>query len=86
MIGGDSGHGLKPDPGPLLAALREMSSDAGKAVMIGDTAKDVVAARAAGTRAIAVTFGYGLGPPRELGADGLINDFEELPGCLSDLP
>ena len=48
MIGGDSGHGLKPDPGPLLAALREMSSDAGKAVMIGDTAKALSVIEAAG--------------------------------------
>jgi phosphoglycolate phosphatase len=53
--------------------------------MVGDTIKDVAASRAAGVRVLAVTFGYADRPPGELGADGLIGHFDELPARLADL-
>ncbi len=85
VIGGNSGHGLKPEPGPVLAAIEALQSKAGQTVMVGDTIKDVAAARAAGIQVFAVTFGYAEGPPEELGADGLIGNFAELPARIEDL-
>ncbi|MFE0174328.1 HAD family hydrolase [Streptomyces sp. NPDC059002] len=41
---------LKPDPDPLLRALRGLDAEPGDAVMIGDTVADLVAAREAKVR------------------------------------
>lgn len=49
----------KPHPAPLLAALKELGEPASRAVYVGDAVVDVLAARAAGTAAIAVTWGAG---------------------------
>jgi phosphoglycolate phosphatase len=46
--------------------------------MIGDNFHDVQAARAAGVRAFAVTYGYSHKPHAELGADHLIDTMSEL--------
>lgn len=52
------GHGC--DKADLVAAaLRIVADDAGRAVMIGDHADDVRAARMHGVRAVAVGWGYG---------------------------
>lgn len=44
----------KPAPGLVHAALEHFGADAGRCVLVGDTAADVGAARAAGVRAILV--------------------------------
>ena len=49
----------KPSPQPLLLALSRLGADPGHSVYIGDAAVDVLAARAAGMDAIAVTWGAG---------------------------
>lgn len=49
----------KPAPAMLLAFMRDSGVNAASCVMIGDSSHDVMAARAAGVRAIAVTYGYG---------------------------
>lgn len=51
-------HPSKPHPAMLEAALDEAMVMAGDAVMIGDTTYDIAMARAAGVRAIGVTWGY----------------------------
>lgn len=51
-------HPSKPHPAMLEAALDEAMAMAGDAVMIGDTTYDIAMARAAGVRAIGVTWGY----------------------------
>jgi phosphoglycolate phosphatase len=48
------------------------------AVVIGDNDHDVHAARAAGARVIAVTYGYSHRPRAELGAEHLIKTIPEL--------
>jgi phosphoglycolate phosphatase len=57
--GGDSFSVRKPDPGHLLATLRQAGGEAGRAVMAGDHANDVAAARAAGIPGIFAAWGYG---------------------------
>ena len=57
--GGDSFPMRKPDPGHLRATLAAAGAAPEEAVMIGDHAKDMRAARGAGVRAIFAGWGYG---------------------------
>jgi phosphoglycolate phosphatase len=75
--GGDSFPVRKPDPAHLLATLAAAGGDASCAVMAGDHANDVAAARGAGVPCIFVTWGYGL-PAMAAGAAAVADDFGEL--------
>ena len=68
----------KPDPGHLLGTLNLLGAAAGHAVMIGDSANDVAVARAAGVPAVVVRYGYTRTPVEELGADAIIDRFDEI--------
>ena len=97
VSGGDSLPVKKPDPGHLLGLLEElgaapgaamgeaMGAAMGEAVMLGDSANDVLAARAAGLPVIAFDHGYGGTPARKLGADRVIESYDELPAALAAL-
>lgn len=50
----------KPEAGMLFAAARELDLDLGASFFIGDTARDMEAAAAAGVRGVLVKTGYGL--------------------------
>jgi phosphoglycolate phosphatase len=58
IVGGDTTPARKPDPRPVLEAIRLLGGPAAEAVMIGDSENDINAGRAAGTRTCAVTFGF----------------------------
>ena len=73
----------KPEPDMLLAALSGLGATPTDAVMVGDSAADIGTAKAAGVRSVAVTFGYTTIPPRELGADAVIERFDELYAALA---
>jgi phosphoglycolate phosphatase len=75
----------KPDAAMLLATLAKLGVGAPHAVMIGDSAADIGTAKAAGVKSIAVTFGYTTIPPRELGADAVIEHLSEVPAALDRL-
>jgi len=51
-------HPSKPHPSMIHAALEQAGADPHLAVMIGDTSYDMAMARAAGVRAVGVTWGY----------------------------
>ena len=57
--GGDSFPMRKPDPGHLRATLMAAGAAPERAVMIGDHANDMLAARGAGIPAIFAGWGYG---------------------------
>jgi len=78
VVGGDTLPERKPHPAPILAALKHLSVAPKAALMVGDNYHDVQAARAAGVRAFAVTYGYSHKPHAELGADHLIDAMSEL--------
>ena len=78
VIGGDTLPERKPHPAPILAALKQLGVAPEAALMIGDNYHDVQAARAAGVRTFAVTYGYSHKPHAELGADRLIDTMSEL--------
>lgn len=83
VIGGDTAPAHKPDPTHLTATLAALGAPHGaRAVMVGDGPHDVDAARAAGLPVILVTFGFGAVAPQTLGADGLIERFDQLPETL----
>lgn len=90
VIGGDSmGKGedgqflAKPHPAPVLKA-REVTGG-GSFVFLGDSTYDVRAAKTAGVPVIAAAYGYCDRPAHELGADAVIDSFEELIPALAAL-
>ena len=48
----------KPDPGMVLAAMRDTGVDAKNTIVVGDTVYDIAMARAAGASGVGVTWGY----------------------------
>jgi phosphoglycolate phosphatase len=64
----------KPDPAGLLRLMSELGAGAGDTWMIGDSATDVRAGRAAGVRVAGVTWGFDAGALRAGGPDLLIDD------------
>lgn len=75
LVCGDSAARAKPHPDPLLLAARIAMADPAQCVYIGDDERDIVAAHAAGMRAIAAAWGY-LGSDKPLaawGADRIID-------------
>jgi phosphoglycolate phosphatase len=83
--GGDALPVRKPDAGHLGAVLERLGARPAQSVMIGDSAHDLEAARALGVPCILVSFGYTPVPAHELGADRVIDHFEELPAALASL-
>jgi phosphoglycolate phosphatase len=83
VISGESPHGRKPSGRPLLAAVAALGVHPVRSAMIGDSINDVRAARDAGIRAVAVSYGYPLVPLDRLGADALIDRFDRLPAALA---
>lgn len=85
VLGSDSLAVRKPDGGHVLGVIERLGGTAGQAVMIGDSATDVAAARNAQVPVIAVSFGYSDTPAAELGADAVIDTFAELAAALESL-
>lgn len=74
-------HPSKPHPSMIKTALLETGVDAQHAVMIGDTSYDMDMARAAGVRAIGVSWGYhDVGQLRS--AHQIIETFADLPKAV----
>ena len=59
LVAGDSTSAKKPDPAPVLEACRRLGVPPQECVLIGDSAHDAHAARAAGMPFVAVPYGYG---------------------------
>lgn len=58
-IGCHESHRLKPHPAPVLLAAKELGVDVSRCLMVGDTAVDIRAGRAAGTWTAGVLSGFG---------------------------
>lgn len=79
VMGGDSLASRKPDPAPVRALLAEAGVAAGAAVMVGDHANDILAARGAGVRSVFCAWGYG----RDCGADVRAERPADLRGVIT---
>jgi len=76
----------KPHPGMVLAAMAAAGAAPHETLMVGDTVFDIEMARAAGARAIGVTWGYHPPPAlREAGAAAMVDHFAELAGAIDRL-
>ena len=73
----------KPDARHLFEAIERLGASPERTIMVGDTATDVAAARNAGIKVVAVSYGYSARPAADLGADAVIADFAELPALLA---
>ncbi len=80
VVGGDSLAEKKPDPLPLQHAARHFCVAPGRLLMLGDSANDTQAARAAGCPVFCVPYGYNEGRPvQSLDCDGIVSSLDELP-------
>jgi phosphoglycolate phosphatase len=78
IIGGDTLPVAKPDPEPVEAAIALTRGCKSASIMVGDSITDVNAAHAAGIAVVAVSFGYTEIAPNSLGADAVIDHFDQL--------
>ena len=63
ILGGDSLSSKKPEPEPLLYVCEKLDISVEKAVMIGDSKNDILAANAADMQSVGLSYGYNYGEP-----------------------
>jgi phosphoglycolate phosphatase len=73
----------KPSGAPIIEMVKRCGG--GRAAYIGDSIYDVMAAKNADVPSVAVSFGFLHGPVEELGADAVIDHFDELLPTLRQL-
>jgi phosphoglycolate phosphatase len=79
QLQGSDGLPCKPDPAILHRILDRQRWDASETLMVGDTAHDIEAGRAAGVATCGVTYGsFSEAEIRRCGPDFVIGNFEEL--------
>ncbi len=77
LVGGDTLPTKKPDPAMLHHICETLGTK--DAIMIGDSANDILAAKAAGLPSIAITHGYNQGEDlAKLKPDYIVDRFEEI--------
>lgn len=75
VVGGDTLPQKKPHPAPILHACRQLGVAPHDNVHVGDSRNDALAARAAGSAALCVPYGYTEeGPVDSAECDGLVSD------------
>jgi phosphoglycolate phosphatase len=83
VVSGDTLERKKPDPMQLLHVCAEFALVPAAALLIGDSANDVLAARAAGCPVLCVPYGYGEGASvHELDCDAIVETLSEAADIL----
>jgi len=83
VFGGDAFERNKPDPLPLLKTCEALGLAPARALVIGDSSNDALAARAAGCPVILVTYGYNHGEDvRTMDADGFADSLADVPAMI----
>lgn len=85
IIGGDTLPQQKPEPAALLRVMQLAGVSPDDALFVGDSRNDVLAARAAGVKCVALSYGYNHGRPiSEECPERVIDDLRALlPGCFA---
>ena len=84
VFGGDAFARKRPDPLPLLETSRRLGTVPARTLMIGDSANDAEAARAAGCPVVLVSYGYNHGEPAASAhPDAVIDRIDALPALLA---
>ena len=76
LIGGDTLARCKPDPLPVVTACQRLGVACAQAVFVGDDRRDIEAGRSAGTRTLAVRWGFHAhaDDPAGWGADAVLDE------------
>lgn len=83
VISGDSVTRKKPAADPVLAACSRLGVAPHEALMIGDSANDALAARAAGCPVLLVPYGYSEGVDvQSIECDGIVGSLLHVAGLL----
>ena len=85
LLGADTLPWRKPDPRHLTETILRAGGDLRRAALVGDTASDREAARAAGIPCVLVGFGPEAGAVSGLRAEAVVAHFAELPAVLERL-
>lgn len=85
IVGGDTLGRTRAKPAPDLIHETIARCGGGSFAMVGDSSFDVQAARNAGVPVAAFSFGYHDMPPQDLGADVLLDHFDDLVAALAAL-
>jgi phosphoglycolate phosphatase len=91
ILGGDTLPESKPSPMPIHAMVKLCrehgggGNSGGRAAFVGDSIFDITAGQAAGLPTIACSFGFLMQPVAELGADAVIDGYDELLPTLDRL-
>ncbi len=87
IVGADSCARHKPDPEPVLLALRQLGREPGAAVFVGDAPVDIEAGNAAGVVSVAALWGGGnfAAAVAEARPVHLLARVEDLPGLVARL-
>ena len=78
LVCGDDLDKKKPDPEPILEAIKQLNGKPESGYMVGDSETDILAAKRAGSGAIYVSYGYNRGVPVERYQPVCINELVEL--------
>lgn len=82
LAGFDSGHGEKPGPGMVSAFIDQLELPPHQVMMVGDSAHDCTAGRAAGAIAVAVTSGGATAEALAPHADHVATSIADLPQLI----
>ncbi len=85
ICGGDTFDVRKPDGGHILQTIAQAGGNPTAALMIGDSAPDVLAAQDAKVPVVAVDFGYSQGPVEALNPTAIISTFADLATLAEEL-
>ena len=85
VIGFETATQPKPHADPILLACARLGVPVNRALMVGDSATDVAAARAAGIPVVVVRDGYTEIPADELGGDIVIDNYDALVEAVEKL-
>lgn len=85
VAGFDSGFGMKPGPGPLLAFAEAVGLAPASVVMVGDSTHDLISGRRAGMRTIGVLTGPARADELAPLADAVLPDIGHIPDWLDQL-
>ena len=87
FIGSDTIGVAKPNPEPLIEAIKILKGEISKSALVGDTKTDFLTAKATGTKIILVNYGHGalVGDISSLNPDAFVNSPKEIIDVLNNL-
>lgn len=85
ILGGDTLGPGRAKPAPDMIDTAILMCGGGRFAMVGDSTYDVRAAKNANVPVVALSFGYNDVPAAELGADVVIDHYNQLVGALARL-